>query len=139
MTPSSAGVSERMKRVRRRDTVPELELRSELHRRGLRYRVDRRPLKGVPSRADLVFGPATVAVYVDGCFWHSCPEHGTMPRANEAFWQDKLGRNRDRDATVNDLLIAAGWTVVRVWEHEEIEPAADRVEAAVRESLSRHR
>jgi DNA mismatch endonuclease (patch repair protein) len=139
MTPSSAGVSERMKRVRRRDTVPELELRSELHRRGLRYRVDRRPLKGVPSRADLVFGPARVAVYVDGCFWHSCPEHGTMPRANEAFWQDKLGRNRDRDATVNDLLTAAGWTVVRVWEHEEIEPAADRVEAAVRESLSRHR
>ncbi len=139
MTPSSTGVSERMSRVRRRDTAPELELRSELHRRGLRYRVDRRPLKGVPSRADLVFGPARVAVYVDGCFWHSCPEHGTMPRSNEAFWQDKLSRNRERDATVNDLLAAAGWTVVRVWEHEEIDAAADRVESAVRESLGRHR
>jgi DNA mismatch endonuclease (patch repair protein) len=138
MTPSSADVSERMSRVRRRDTAPELELRSELHRRGLRYRVDRRPLKGVPSRADLVFGPAKVAVYVDGCFWHSCPEHGTMPRSNEAFWQDKLARNRERDATVNELLAAAGWTVVRVWEHEEIAAAADRVESAVRESLSRH-
>ena len=102
MTPSSAGVSERMSRVRRRDTAPELELRSELHRRGLRYRVDRRPLKGVPSRADLVFGPAKVAVYVDGCFWHSCPEHGTMPRSNEAFWQDKLARNQERDAAVNE-------------------------------------
>jgi DNA mismatch endonuclease (patch repair protein) len=134
MTPSSAGVSERMSRVRRRDTAPELELRSELHRRGLRYRVDRRPLKGIPSRADIVFGPAKVAVYVDGCFWHSCPEHGTMPRSNEAFWQDKLGRNQERDAAVNEALAAAGWTVVRIWEHEEIEPAADRVEAAVRES-----
>ena len=134
MTPSSAGVSERMSRVRRRDTAPELELRSELHRRGLRYRVDRRPLKGVPSRADLVFGPAKVAVYVDGCFWHSCPEHGTMPRANEAFWQDKLARNRERDAAVNALLAESGWTVIRVWEHEEIDAAADRVERAVDKS-----
>jgi DNA mismatch endonuclease (patch repair protein) len=135
MTPSSAGVSERMSRVRRRDTAPELELRSELHRRGLRYRVDRRPLKTVPSRADLVFGPAKVAVYVDGCFWHSCPEHGTMPRSNEAFWQEKLARNQARDAAVNQLLAAEGWTVVRIWEHEEIADAADRVEAAVRASL----
>ena len=134
MTPSSAGVSERMARVRRRDTVPELELRSELHRRGFRYRIDRRPLKGVPSRADLVFGPAKVAVYVDGCFWHSCPEHGTMPRSNEAFWQEKLARNRERDATVNESLTAAGWIVVRIWEHEDPIAAADRVEAAVRES-----
>ena len=121
-----------MSQVRRRDTGPELELRSALHRRGLRYRVDRRPLAGVPSRADLVFGPTKVAVYVDGCFWHSCPEHGTMPRSNEEFWQEKLGRNRARDAAVNEALAAAGWTVVRVWEHEEIGAAADRVEAAVR-------
>jgi DNA mismatch endonuclease, patch repair protein len=137
MTPSSVGVSERMSRVRRRDTAPELELRSELHRRGLRYRVDRRPLKGIPSRADLVFGPAKVAVYVDGCFWHSCPEHGTMPRSNEAFWQQKLSRNQERDAATNAALAEQGWTVVRVWEHEEIEPAANRVEAAVREGRSR--
>src|ERR1700750_3230911 len=136
MTPSSAGVSERMARVRRRGHARELDLRSELHRRGLRYRVDRRPLKGIPSRADLVFGPAKVAVYVDGCFWHSCPEHGTMPRSNEAFWQEKLARNQARDAAVNELLAAAGWTVVRIWEHEEIAAAADQVEAAVRESLS---
>jgi DNA mismatch endonuclease, patch repair protein len=133
MTPSSAGVSERMARVRRRDTRPELELRSALHQRGLRYRVDRRPLQGLPSRADIVFGPAKVAVYVDGCFWHSCPEHGTMPRSNEAFWQQKLARNRERDAAVNEALAASGWTVIRIWEHEEIDAAADCVEAAVRE------
>jgi DNA mismatch endonuclease (patch repair protein) len=138
MTPSSAGVSERMSRVRRRDTAPELELRSELHRRGFRYRVDRRPLRALPSRADLVFGPSKVAVYVDGCFWHSCPQHGTMPRSNEVFWQEKLARNRERDATVNAALAAAGWTVVRVWEHEEIDVAADRVEAAIHESLGRN-
>ena len=137
MTPSSPGVSERMSRVRRRDTAPELELRSELHRRGLRYRVDRRPVPTVPSRADLVFGPAKVAVYVDGCFWHSCPAHGTMPRANEAYWQAKLARNQERDATVNVTLAEAGWTVVRIWEHEDPEAAADRVEAAVRKSLGR--
>jgi DNA mismatch endonuclease, patch repair protein len=136
MTPSSTGVSERMSRVRRRDTAPELELRSELHRRGLRYRVDRRPFKGIPSRADLVFGPSKVAVYVDGCFWHSCPEHGTMPRSNEAFWQEKLARNQERDAATNAALAEQGWTVVRVWEHEEIAEAADRVEVAVRGSLS---
>src|SRR6201992_289713 len=135
MTPSSAGVSERMSRVRRRDTAPELELRSELHRRGFRYPAAPRPLEGTPSRADLVFGPAKVAVYVDGCFWHSCPEHGTMPRSNEEFWQEQLAPNPARDAAVNEALAAAGWTVVRVWEHEEIEAAADRVEAAVRGSL----
>jgi DNA mismatch endonuclease, patch repair protein len=137
MTPSSPAVSERMARVRRRDTAPELELRSELHRRGLRYRVDRRPLKGVPSRADLVFGPARVAVYVDGCFWHSCPEHGTMPRSNNEFWEEKLARNRERDAETNAALREAGWSVIRVWEHEDPLAAADRVEAAVRESLGK--
>src|SRR5271156_3862934 len=136
MTPSSAGVSERMSRVRRRDTAPELELRSELHRRGFRYRGDRRPLTGIPRRPGVVCGPSKVAVYVDGCFWHSCPEHGTMPRSNEAFWQEKLGRNQQRDAAVNEALAAEGWTVVRIWEHEEIEAAADRVEEAVRASLS---
>src|ERR1700679_2190736 len=134
MTPSSPGVSERMSRVRRRDTAPELELRSELHRRGFRYRVDRRPLQGVPSRADLVFGPAKVAVYVDGCFWHSCPEHGTMPRSNEAFWQDKLGRKQQRDAAVNDAWAAGVWNIVRIWKQEELVSAADGVEAVVRVS-----
>src|SRR3954466_15606411 len=89
MIPSSEAVSRQMSRLGRRDTAPELALRRELHARGLRYRVDRAPVLGVRSRADIVFGPAKVAVYVDGCFWHSCPVHGTAPRANAQLWAEK--------------------------------------------------
>lgn len=124
-----------MSRVGSRDTAPELILRSELHGRGLRYRVDRAPETDVRSRADLVFGPARVAVYVDGCFWHNCPEHGTSPKANADFWKQKLDRNRERDAETNRLLESRGWRVIRVWEHEDPVKAADCVEAAVRSRL----
>lgn len=134
--PSSAAVSRRMARQRRRDTQPELELRRELHRRGLRFRVARRPLPGLRSQADIVFGPARVAVYVDGCFWHSCPLHATSPTANASWWQAKLARNVERDRQADSQLEEAGWAVVRVWEHESHTTAADRVEAVV---LSRRR
>src|SRR5688500_10591231 len=87
--PSSAAGSAQMSRLGQRDTVPELALRSELHHRGLRFRVDRRPVPEVRTRADIIFGPARVAVYVDGCFWHSCPQHGTKPKANAEFWSRK--------------------------------------------------
>ncbi len=130
--PSSAAKSAEMARLGRRDTTPELALRSELHRRGLRFRVDRAPLAGLRSRADIVFGPARVAVYVDGCFWHSCPEHGTRPRANAEWWEQKLSRNRERDAETDRALRENGWEVVRIWEHEDPVEAADRVEGAVR-------
>ena len=132
LIPSSPRVSEQMSRLGRRDTGPERALRSELHRRGLRFRVDRPPVSGVRSRADLVFGPARVAVYVDGCFWHGCPEHGTMPKSNESFWTQKLGRNRERDREISGLLEGQGWAVLRIWEHEEVGEAADRVEQLVR-------
>jgi DNA mismatch endonuclease, patch repair protein len=124
-----------MSRLGRRDTLPELALRSELHRRGLRFRVDRAPLPGLRSRADIVFGPARVAVYVDGCFWHSCPEHATQPKANAEWWEQKLKRNRERDAQTNRALRENGWEVVRIWEHEDPVAAADRVELVVRERL----
>src|SRR3954464_12198431 len=88
MIPSSEAVSRQMSRLGRRDTAPELALRRELHGRGLRYRLDRTPVPGVRSRAARVFGPAKVAVYVDGCFWHSCPIHGTAPRANAQLWAE---------------------------------------------------
>ncbi len=92
--PSSPGVSERMSRARRRDTAPELLIRREAHARGLRYRVDR-ALPGMPRRrADMVFPRARVAVFVDGCFWHSCPQHASVPRANQQWWMDKLRRTR---------------------------------------------
>lgn len=120
-----------MSRLGRRDTLPELAIRSELHRRGLRFRVDRAPLPGLRSRADIVFGPARVAVYIDGCFWHSCPEHGTRPKANAEWWEQKLNRNQERDAETDRALHEHGWEVVRIWEHEDPVRAADRVEGTV--------
>lgn len=120
-----------MSRLGRRDTTPELALRSELHRRGFRFRVDRAPVPGLRSRADIVFGPARVAVYVDGCFWHSCPEHGTRPKANADWWGRKLDRNQERDRETDRVLGEHGWEVVRIWEHEDPIEAADRVAKAV--------
>jgi len=127
MVPSSPAVSERMKRVRRRDTAPELALRRELWSRGLRYRVDRRVLKGLRRKADVAFVGRRVAVFVDGCFWHSCPEHATTPKSNHEFWVQKLARNVERDRETDVRLRELGWTVVRVWEHEDPVAAADRV------------
>jgi len=126
-----------MAKLGRRDTLPERAIRSELHRRGFRFRVDRAPLPGLRSRADIVFGPARVAVYVDGCFWHSCPEHGTRPKANSEWWKRKLDRNQERDRETDRVLREHGWEVIRIWEHEDPAAAADRVEEAVREARLR--
>lgn len=129
---SSPEVSRRMRQVRRRDTGPELRLRSELHRRGLRFRVDV-PVPFLPRhRADVVFGPAKVAVFVDGCFWHGCPLHGVVPKSNSAWWAAKTERVRQRDRRTDAAFLARGWAVVRVWEHDDVVLAADRVEAVVR-------
>lgn len=120
-----------MKRVRRRDTGPELRLRSELHRRGLRFRVDV-PVPFLPRhRADVVFGPAKVVVFVDGCFWHGCPVHGEVPRSNSAWWKAKIERVRKRDVRTDDAFRAHGWLVARIWEHEDVSAAADLVQRAV--------
>jgi DNA mismatch endonuclease (patch repair protein) len=129
----SEGVRSRMQLQRTRDTAPELALRRELHARGLRYRVDRQPLRGLRRRADIVFGPARVAVYVDGCFWHGCPEHGNpRPSSNSWYWPDKIATNKARDADTDRRLMAAGWAVIRCWEHENPVDVASQVEAAVR-------
>lgn len=129
---TSAQTSARMSRQARRDTAPELALRRELHRRGLRYRVDH-PLPGMSRRrADLLFPRARVAVFIDGCFWHSCPIHGTTPANNEAWWVQKLRRNVERDRETDAALESAGWTVLRFWEHTPIDAAAEQVERAVR-------
>ncbi|WP_449407124.1 very short patch repair endonuclease [Microbacterium maritypicum] len=129
---SSAGVARSMRSNRSRDTGPELAVRRELHRRGLRYRVDMRPIPGVRSRADIVFTRRRVAVYIDGCFWHQCPVHGTLPATNQDYWLPKLARNRERDIAVNTALRAAGWTVLRFWEHQAPHEVADVVEATAR-------
>ncbi len=129
--PTDAATSARMSRQRRTGTKPELALRRELHRRGLRYFVDRAPLTGQRRRADVVFPRRRVAVYVDGCFWHRCPVHATAPKNNAAWWADKLAGNVTRDRATDAQLIEAGWHVVRIWEHEDPVTAADRVQAAL--------
>jgi len=122
---------------RSRDTAPELALRRELYRRGLRYRVDASlPIPGLSRRRiDIAFLRQRVAVLVDGCFWHGCPVHGTTARTNSAYWTHKILTNRLRDVDTNARLAAAGWTVVRVWEHEVKQGTsqiADRIQGLVR-------
>jgi DNA mismatch endonuclease (patch repair protein) len=120
-----------MERQRRRDTEPELRVRRAVWRLGLRYHVDRPPIPG-RRRADLVFTTAKVAVYVDGCFWHCCPAHGTVPKANRDWWIAKLEANVRRDRDTDRRLEEAGWTAVRVWEHESADDAAERIARIVR-------
>jgi DNA mismatch endonuclease (patch repair protein) len=117
---------------RGRDTKPELALRSVLHRMGLRFRVDVRPLQGVPRRADIVFRRARVAVFVNGCFWHGCKDHGTWPKKNSDWWREKIERNRRRDWETDRLLQSAGWKAVRVWEHDDLRVAAETIARIVR-------
>jgi len=117
-----------MQATRRRDTAPEMALRRELYRRGLRYRVDVPVLPGLRRRADLVFSRQRVAVFVDGCFWHGCPQHGTQSRSNPDFWRNKISANMARDADTTRRLADSGWTVVRVWAHESPQTAAGQIE-----------
>ncbi|WP_238447094.1 very short patch repair endonuclease [Micromonospora sp. 4G55] len=130
--PSSAGVSGRMQRQRRKDTQPELAIRRALHRAGLRYRI------GVPVTSsrrrtiDIAFTRIKLAVFVDGCFWHGCPQHATWPKANAAWWEAKILKNRERDRETTRQLEDEGWTVIRIWEHEPAENAADRLVDVVR-------
>jgi DNA mismatch endonuclease (patch repair protein) len=103
-----------MQRQQTRDTQPELAVRRLLHSAGLRYRVDVAPLESLRRRADVVFGPAKVALFVDGCFWHGCPAHGARPtKANERYWREKVERNQARDRDTDARLAAAGWTAIR--------------------------
>lgn len=134
LVPLSEKVRRQMQRDSRgRDTAPELALRRAAHRRGLRYRVDTAPLVGLRRRADLVFRSAQVAVFVDGCFWHGCAEHGSRPKHNARYWGSKIENNRRRDRETDDILGAAGWTVLRFWEHDDLERAADEIARVVRE------
>ncbi|MEU9144347.1 very short patch repair endonuclease [Streptomyces sp. NPDC048349] len=124
---TTATVRTRMSRQKSRDTRVELALRKALHAKGARYRIHRKPVKGVRREADIVFGPARVAVFVDGCFWHCCPQHATWPKNNAEFWRAKIEGNRRRDMDTDARLAEAGWLAVRVWEHERPDEAAERV------------
>jgi DNA mismatch endonuclease (patch repair protein) len=115
-----------------RDTKPELAVRRLLHARGLRYRVDYRPSLNLRGRADIVFTKRRTAIFIDGCFWHSCPIHATSPKANADYWLPKLARNVERDVEATTKLRVEGWTVLRFWEHQPPADIADAIEAAVR-------
>lgn len=130
--PSSHAVSAVMRGNRKADTKPEVLLRSELHHRGIRFRKNALLRLGSTAvRPDIIFPRQRVAVFVDGCFWHRCPEHGVQPRSNPSYWQWKLDRNVDRDARANDALENAGWSVLRIWEHVNVADAAQSVLATL--------
>ena len=132
----SPDVRRRMQRQQTRDTAPELRLRQALHAAGLRYRVDAAPLPGVRRRADVLFRPARVAVFVDGCFWHGCPEHGRrVPGTNTSYWAEKIRGNQERDADTDRRLREAGWLPLRMWEHQDLAEAARKVAETVRGRL----
>ncbi|MDQ3821642.1 MAG: very short patch repair endonuclease [Actinomycetota bacterium] len=124
-----------MQRNQKVDSKPELLLRSALHARGLRFR--KNPVLRLAERSvrpDVVFSRHKLAIFVDGCFWHRCPEHGTNPRFNSSYWRSKLDRNVERDRFVDEALRAEGWRVFRVWEHESPHVVADRVAEHVKTS-----
>ena len=129
---STPGVRRSILANKRRDTGPELAIRSSLHALGLRYRVDFPPVRGLRRRADIAFTRRRIAIFIDGCFWHGCPLHATYPKRNSDYWLPKLRRNIERDRETDEQLSVAGWIVLRIWEHEDPLVAARRIEQAVR-------
>ena len=111
-------------------------MRRILHAEGMRYRVDFRVVRETRSRADIAFTKQSIAIFIDGCFWHSCPHHLHLPKANGDYWIPKLTRNVERDAEVTAVLRGLGWTVLRFWEHELAREVADRIIAAVEKARS---
>ncbi|MFF7022668.1 very short patch repair endonuclease [Streptomyces klenkii] len=121
-----------MQAIRNKDTKPEQLIRRLVHAQGLRYRLHARPLPDLRRTADLVFRPAKVAVFIDGCYWHGCPEHYLAPRVNAGYWSDKVARNMARDRDTDERLIEAGWLVLRFWEHESSDDCSLKIAATVR-------
>jgi DNA mismatch endonuclease, patch repair protein len=134
---SSPGSRASMRANKSRDTKPELALRRAVHARGMRYRVGIRPVPSLRRTADLVFTKARVAVFLDGCFWHGCPQHHSVAKTNATFWADKVRGNRERDAETDRILAEHGWTVVRIWEHDDSSAAAVKIESLVTARSSR--
>src|SRR5437763_15673076 len=128
----------RMKSQRQRDTAAEKLVRSLLHRSGFRFRVQY-PLPNLRRRADVAFPRLRVAVFIDGCFWHGCPEHGTWPKENASWWREKLERNQRRDRETNDRLRDAGWLVLRFWDHDDPETASSVVVQVLSERTASRR
>ncbi|MFE4870697.1 very short patch repair endonuclease [Streptomyces sp. NPDC056682] len=128
---SSAARRRNMQAIRSRDTKPEKLIRRLVHARGLRYRVSARPLPELRRTADMVFRPTKLAVFIDGCYWHGCPEHYVPPRTNSGYWSEKVARNMARDRDTDEQLRAAGWTVLRFWEHTPPDACAITIVAMI--------
>lgn len=130
---SSAARRRNMQAIRSRDTKPERVIRRLVHANGLRYRIAARPLPDLRRTADMVFRPAKVAVFIDGCYWHGCPEHYVSPKTNPGYWSDKVARNMARDRDTDQRLTEAGWLVLRFWEHQNSDACALTIVKAVLE------
>ncbi|MGP2439687.1 very short patch repair endonuclease [Streptomyces sp. JW3] len=128
---SSAARRRNMQAIRSRDTKPEIAIRRLVHATGLRYRVAARPVPDLRRTADMVFRSAKVAVFIDGCYWHGCPEHYVSPKTNSGYWSEKVVRNVTRDRDTDERLREAGWLVLRFWEHEPSDACADKIAATV--------
>lgn len=137
--PSSPAVSARMSRQASRDTAPEVAVRKLLHASGYRYRLNERVPHMSRRTIDIAFTRAKVAVFLDGCFWHGCPEHATQPKSNAEWWRQKLDRNMARDAETTAHLVAEGWTVLRFWEHQAPVQVAEKVAEVVDQEKSAKR
>jgi DNA mismatch endonuclease (patch repair protein) len=114
------------------DTEPEREIRSALHRSGLRFRKHSRPVSALRCEADILFPREQIAVFIDGCFWHHCPRHGQIPKANEGWWRDKFHATTQRDRRNDRILSEHGWEVIRIWEHESVSDAKKKIQEAVK-------
>ncbi|GHT93827.1 hypothetical protein FACS1894116_06690 [Betaproteobacteria bacterium] len=139
LAPSSSDASRRMARVRQTGTDAELALRREMYRIGLRYRIGYEVLRKPRRVADVAFPGRKIAVFVDGCFWHGCPEHATWPKRNADFWRQKIEANRQRDADTNARLQANGWTALRFWSHESPIEAAKMIARVVAKADTKYR
>ena len=135
--PSSKAAAKRMRNTPQRDTDIETNIRRALFRLGYRYRIHPRMAEITRARPDFAFTREKVAVFVDGCFWHWCPKHGTLPNNNAGWWASKLYGNVERDRRHDRDLRRAGWKVVRIWEHEPCEAAARKIERAINACRSR--
>ena len=130
---SSQAVRKTMQGNRSRDTRAELAVRRRLHAEGFRYLVNARPVADLRRTADIVFRGSKVAVFIDGCYWHGCPDHFKPPATNVTYWRDKIARNRARDLDTRIRLESRGWRVLRFWEHENPAAAAQQIRSVVTE------
>lgn len=137
--PSSSAAKSRMEAAKPKNTLPEIKLQTALAELGINFETDVKPIEDLHRRADVLIREGKIAIFVDGCFWHGCPIHGTQAKANAEFWADKIKRNQERDLDTNEHLEAAGWTVIRIWEHEDPNDAAKQIADIIKEKKSKYR